>query len=985
MKKKTLLTLAIVSNSCILACVAASLAWFVPKQLGPDKFDDISGTSASAYFAYGDGLSAETAFGIATPRQLYNLAWLQYNGTFNNDKNGDGVIDQQYYFKLDESLQANGLDMTGWTLPPIGTEDYPFLGNFDGNGVTIKNLSVSNKADLEKPTKIDYNVQPEIVGFFGVVGKIGNTPSYLYTSAINELKNVTLENISVESKTSQTLIGLAGGYVNGTMTGVRIDGNATVDVNGQTSTAKTSIDGVTKLSDYGLVGYTTKVGTNGSYSQQLSEYYDNDTGGGGSGDDSDWGGSINPREYSRLIYDKYKYINANGMEATNMVQNTDTTFNSTPSGNYTVKFRSTTYVTKPYNSSSYSYYMDPDYFNEPADNKSVRTKNYSVLYHIRDGAYIPLKFSDETKVDTHLKNTGFMIGSSSGNAGSPKVSAGYISNLGNSINDTAIATTGNASNNYTTMTYNDANVEILTYSTTDGAWYTIRDSHNTSHTPRNTTITNLGLSDKTTSQLGFEKYDDSRNTLKNVLENAPRLNGVKFDNTVVSSSNLLNVTSGSIKLNGVSHTATSSNPYQFPKGSIDFHLKKTGFINFFAGTYYYSQTMNNFSFFTLNHITRNGNAISSIEKISEIYQNKYWNPNALSSSTTNPKFFYKYSDGSFSKIVVNNTTRAATLADRDTTKGNDGLLFNAAYALESPIGTSNKSIFKKAVNNLLFYFEVPVNDGEYAMGMAQNPDPTNITSFTGAYMVYLDIGANGDTINTDKVTAHSITTISNANSYPLGVDFAPVTITGNGGESIGVSIASGNKGVLALNITSANIAVTDSSSISNYSFQGSKYSASDPPSGNFIVSGNSPGPMPVISSGGTRVLTINLTTVDDDEYVIKITDELSDGAGTISSSKYEIDSGSGYVVSNLSAIEALSEEIHLADFRALTTVATLTRASGKGEFVTTYDGENCDYGNKIIDVDIVLNGSTINIGVTTGYTFRIGGTTYANGSTYPAS
>ena len=34
--------------------------------------------------------------------------------------------------------------MNGLTLPPIGTEIFPFLGNFDGNNCTISNFTISN-------------------------------------------------------------------------------------------------------------------------------------------------------------------------------------------------------------------------------------------------------------------------------------------------------------------------------------------------------------------------------------------------------------------------------------------------------------------------------------------------------------------------------------------------------------------------------------------------------------------------------------------------------------------------------------------------------------------------------------------------------------------------------------------------------------------------------------------------------------------------
>ena len=38
----------------------------------------------------------------------------------------------------------NTLDMTNWPLPPIGTTKYPFIGNFNGNGSTIENLTTTN-------------------------------------------------------------------------------------------------------------------------------------------------------------------------------------------------------------------------------------------------------------------------------------------------------------------------------------------------------------------------------------------------------------------------------------------------------------------------------------------------------------------------------------------------------------------------------------------------------------------------------------------------------------------------------------------------------------------------------------------------------------------------------------------------------------------------------------------------------------------------
>ena len=76
--------------------------------------------------------------------------------------------------------------MRGRAIPPIGTEEYPFIGEFNGNGHKVKNLTISNKkgtGDLVySPTnaKFSNNIlrfvddsksyDIEIVGMFGVTG-----------------------------------------------------------------------------------------------------------------------------------------------------------------------------------------------------------------------------------------------------------------------------------------------------------------------------------------------------------------------------------------------------------------------------------------------------------------------------------------------------------------------------------------------------------------------------------------------------------------------------------------------------------------------------------------------------------------------------------------------------------------------------------------------------------------------------------------------
>ena len=962
-KKLVVLSLALVSGFAAIGCAVSSLAWFVTKQLDNDKFKNIDGTTSSAYFAYGHGTESEP-YGIKTPRQLYNLAWLQYNGNFNQDKNSDGVLDKQFYFILDESLQSTGLDMTGWVLPPIGTEEFPFLGNFNGNNVSINNLTISNKSDLNTPRGIDYDEQPEIVGLFGVVGSLGSGLSY--STSVNDLYDFTLKNTVVESKTSETLIGLAAGYVNAEMSGVKVAGSATIDVNGQVSTAKSEI--TSKLSDYGLVGYSTKMGTKGNYSQDLSEFFQSDNGQGqGQGD---WGGSLNAQKYGRIIYDAFKKpgTGTHGLaEDTSSMSTSMSTVNTVTKTDYKIAMSTSTRTWVNGSKTYYNPYADPDFFDNPQDGTTVGGKvpGGQIVYHLKDSCYLPLKFNDDNS-GTASDNTGYIVGDTSGNAGVVKVASYYPSSIVNSLSNTNTSTTGVAISDKTT-TYVDSSLELLTYNFKDSVWYRIQDSHNINRTGGQTTNSYLTpYTRKTTEYLGFEKYDDSRNKLQRILENSTKVQGIHFDFKEISNSNLLSV-NNNIKINGT----TFNSAYQLPKGSIDFNLKRTGYINFFAGTYY-SSVVYNFGFFTLNHISRTGGTINYIKKISQIYQNKYWTTTAVSHSDTNPKFFYKYSDGTFSNIVVNNVTRAATLADRDTTKGNDGLVFDVATVLEGVIGRDG-NILRQEINNVMFYFEVPVNDGEYCMGMP--PAPSGITSYVGAYMIYLDIGANGDTVDSDDYRAYSITTKQNGNSFPSGIDFATANAGDEGGDSFGVYIASSSQGTIVFTVNDAGTTVSvapvsGSTQVGAYAFQGDGYN------NDFTVSGLSGAP-PSTAAGGIRIITIKTELISGDDYVVKIHDELKLD-GTINTSTYYM--GSGSAIPSQTTLAAIQTTItsltneKIAKFRSLVKVVTLTRTDGDGEFETEYDEANCSYSGKKINVDVTLNGTEATVGeIASGYAFYVGG------------
>lgn len=296
--------------------VFGTFAWFVASTSN-DPYK-LTGKSAGAYFAYGNGNDPDNAnprpFGISTPRHLYNLAWLQYMGQFD---------DRQYYFELADSIPDEGLDMTGYILPPIGTKDNPFVGNFNGNGKIIKNLTVSNDkttlfaASNKHPDEsmVTYTA-PEIVGVFGVVGNLDSSYTGTYSSEVNTVTDLTIANATIATTTSQTLAGIAAGYVDATLSNVALS-NSSIDVNDNASCIKKN-DKPTftkNISDYTAVGYCTddyktdicNTSTNNTYGLDVhtKEFSVDDSGDGGVGK----GGSIKMTDIYHRIDSCESYAN----------------------------------------------------------------------------------------------------------------------------------------------------------------------------------------------------------------------------------------------------------------------------------------------------------------------------------------------------------------------------------------------------------------------------------------------------------------------------------------------------------------------------------------------------------------------------------------------------------------------------------------------------------------------------------------------------
>ena len=151
------------------------------------------GGQASAYFAYGDGLSEETAFGITEPIHLYNLSWLQ----------NSGMIESNTYFELGKSI-----NMSDYWLAPIGNDANPFEGVFNGNGYTISNLKVTtdkSRLRFNDPAAADGTngtknyAFSNSVGMFGkTLGNVAETDGSFIVTGGAEIKNFILDEPRVE-------------------------------------------------------------------------------------------------------------------------------------------------------------------------------------------------------------------------------------------------------------------------------------------------------------------------------------------------------------------------------------------------------------------------------------------------------------------------------------------------------------------------------------------------------------------------------------------------------------------------------------------------------------------------------------------------------------------------------------------------------------------------------------------------------------------
>ena len=358
-----------------------------------------------------------------------------------------------------------------------------------------------------------------------------------------------------------------------------------------------------------------------------------------------------------------------------------------------------TYTERTYTTLNYANTNYLTYTVDEVNNVTLTLTDKTIQKIVRDDAYdmgsekygtaIPISANDTSPYDAKDENTGYIVsGWEVGNTtstikeGSIRVSEYYT-------NDIYVSLTTNTSKPSSSFNYTDTynkRLELLTrvkYGDYDN-WYRVSDSYNSSNSTVNSALSSY--SKVSYESLGLTRYSDARGKLTEMFLDKTNIYGLHFMDTSIDKNNYYTLAKARI-------TGEEKTNYKVPLNSIDFNVQMRGYITLFAGTYFGG----NNSFFSLHEIFRDENDdIIEIKEISKIY------------STSGNDYVYQYSDGSYS-----------------SDKGRVDLLFDMSWM------TNPSSI----EDNAVYYFEIPVNKGEYALG--------SVSGKVGAYLFYLDIGANG--------------------------------------------------------------------------------------------------------------------------------------------------------------------------------------------------------------------------------------------------
>ena len=751
----------ILASGCAIS--AFSFAWFSNNNNVTRGF---GGSTTGAYFARGDG-SKTNPYVINRPIHLYNLAWLQYVGFFKG---------KEPYFIIERDL-----DMSGWTLPPIGTTENPFLGHLDGNDTThsigqtttakISNLTISNsfeKYNGRHPSsqKLSTFVSPEITGLFGV---IGNKKSTIEPS----VKNLYLDKISIDSTTNNALSGVVAGYVNGALSNILINDSS---LNLKDGTNK--LTGYDSISNYTSVGYcepnyqTTYVKNNTTMyePQYVGNASFNPTGGGG-GEEQGWGGSIDFSSLSRRITNMVNNLK----RSTN---NPDTSYPTycetiTENGETRLKFNANIF-NSPF---KYDWQYDLSAQNVSGNDKPAKYREKLIYAALNPGTYLPLNIDlnptgypsleDYYKTNTAEKvlntNTGYIVSGTQKNAkATPRITV-------NATNKAIKYSMGSQDRGVTLKDetiFDKSNFSFFYCNTLEDVPSTKRivdsdykSSNFSSYTSANQQVAldDIGVQKEEYDSIKTQFCDGLRQATpqENWKNGFINLNGLQFF-TFSEAPTLVDCKN--ITLNKKTYSS-----YKFYNSGINFSLSSSGKVKMIVGAY-------------------NTNDTQNFPKIFEITENNQLN--TINSVYETNKGVITYNSGNQNDLKIN---------------------LSKLYSQAS----NNKYCLNK---NHVYYVEIPLNKGNYYFSAyaQENNCP---------YILYLDIGANAGGTEGAKVDRTKVyellEQISEGFTYPTGVAIVDFDNAVNDVKKLTITVGSTYSGKVTFNYNgnnNAQISVNSSNS-----------------------------------------------------------------------------------------------------------------------------------------------------------------------------
>lgn len=596
--------------SLAFAFVAVTFCWFSRGELL--NFRDDFGSAKASYFGGGDGSSEEKAYVISSSTHFYNLAWLQYLGYF-NAAGGANNGRLQSYFKLTKNIDMSELQRNGTVsaLPPIGTEQYPFIGNFNGNGHKIDKVFVSNlMSDLiVRPTTYktatdDNNNEVlavygtagtttkavNIVGLFGVTGDYGvsadvkgvvsgsneytnkfkdslSLPTAATTSGADEVYygvmkvgNLYTDNLSVKSASSKTLVGLAAGYASASLSNVGVY-RCSITVNA----GATGLSDSAPLSNYSLLG---------DYNDAVITWDEKPSGGGGGGSGNDWGGSIDFYDLSkRITYILNKNQQYNSFTITNSKNNMGLNGISFTYKTDKVLYEMQGNQINIYGQSYFPLNVDTEKEFKNENRATITNNGKTITYATTD------YFSDSTKTEEAVltKNPGFIT--TTNNQYETTHDIWKNSKIGASLGFTKSGAS------YPSGTYNEDNLVMLNIDES-GNLSRIVDGDNTTNNK------NLNDIQSTKEATELHRYAEVKKEIKNFLTNDNNyIYGWTWNTSATST------IKGTFKMNGINYTDVLA-------PGIDFIVGSSGYI-----TAIFCPNANGGGgnkLFTLYKVTRNG-------------------------------------------------------------------------------------------------------------------------------------------------------------------------------------------------------------------------------------------------------------------------------------------------------------------------------------------------------------------------------------------